>query len=269
MSITTNNSPHLLQALLLDDEEDACANLKSVLERYWSHSIDISGIATSTTAAEQMIKQMPPDVVFIDIEMPGENAFQFLERISPFTFEIIFVTAYDEYALRALKLNAVDYILKPISLEELEQAIKKLEEKIALKQLASQILPQNNFAPLSEQILQKANPDRIVLKSKTELQVVHFKDIHFIEANGSYAHFHFDINGKPEVMIMSRPLVDYEEVLPPELFYRIHKSYLINCNHVKNVNKTEQYTVSMSNKVELPLSRRRYIGLIEHLKLLK
>lgn len=255
-----------LQALLLDDEEDACKNLLKILQRDWEGKINVLGIAMSTEEAEEIMSEVIPDVIFIDIEMPGENAFQFLERIQPFEFEIIFVTAYDEYALRALKLNAVDYILKPISLGELAVAIQKLEEKIAFKLFSKRMMPENNFSALNAQILQKTTPDRIVLKSKTEFNIVYFKDILYVEANGSYAHFYFLQQDKIKSIMMSRPLVSYEDLLPLDIFYRIHKSYLINCHHVKRVNKNENYSVEMKNQTVLPLSRRRHAGLIAFLK---
>jgi two-component system LytT family response regulator len=191
--------------MLIDDEIDACKNLSALLQLYWADKINIFGIAQSTSDAERMMGQMQPDVIFIDIEMPGENAFQFLERISPVDFEIIFVTAYDEYALRALKLNAIDYILKPISLEELEGAIKKLEEKILYKEVAKNYFLSENFATLNSQLNGKTdNIHSIVLKNLTRTHVVNFDDVLYLEAQGNYVNFNFRI-GEEYISTMSFP----------------------------------------------------------------
>lgn len=255
-----------LQALLLDDEIDACKNLQSFLNRYWKDKIEIYGYALNTSDAEKLLEQVQPDVVFIDIEMPEENAFQFLERIQPFSFEIIFVTAYDEYALRALKLNAVDYILKPISIEELETAIHKLEEKIMLKQFAAKVDYPDNYSDLSHQMLQKAKQDKILLKNKTGMAMINFSDILYLEAEGSYTTFYFKEGETIKSLVMSNSILDYEELLPDDTFYRIHKSYLVNCRQISKVLKQDHNLVVMNNLTELPLSRRRYLGLVEFLK---
>lgn len=258
-----------LQALLLDDEIDACKNLQSFLNRYWKDKIEIYGYALNTLEAEKLLAQVQPDVVFIDIEMPGENAFQFLDRIQPLSFEIIFVTAYDEYALRALKLNAVDYILKPISIEELETAIHKLEEKIILKQFAAKVENQNNFSDLRQQMMEKTKHNKILLKNKTGMVVINFSDILYLEAEGSYTTFYFKEGDTIKSLVMSNSIVDYEELLPVETFFRIHKSYLVNCKQINRVLKQDQNLVVMNNLTELPLSRRRYLGLVEFLKALQ
>jgi two-component system, LytTR family, response regulator len=257
-----------LKAFLLDDEPEACRNLQSLLQQYWPNRIQVSGIANSTDVAEPLIQSLQPDVVFIDIEMPGENAFRFLQRISPFPFEIIFVTAYDEYALRAFKLNAIDYILKPISLEELETAIHKLEEKCWFKRenAAASIKAQSDYAELNQQIQNKEQVGKIVLRSKTEVHILQFSDIYYLEADGSYCRFYFNDHGKTSSLLMSRSISEYEELMPEDVFYRIHKSYLINCKHIAQIRKDEQYTIEMMQGAALPLSRRRHAGLLDFLE---
>src|SRR5690242_15259365 len=119
-----------LQVLIVDDEKKACTNLKNILLEFVDPGIVIAGIANSTAEAESLIADTTPDAIFLDIEMPTENAFHFLDRISPVNFEVIFVTAYEEYAVRAFRLNAVDYILKPISIAELKKAVQRLKDRI-------------------------------------------------------------------------------------------------------------------------------------------
>lgn len=255
-----------IRALILDDEIEACRNLEILLSRYWSNSIEIVGIAQSTEDAEKIIHKMKPEVLFIDIEMPRENAFHFLERIDRTSFEIIFVTAYDEYALRALKLNAIDYILKPISLDEVEEAIKKLKEKVLMRQMTLGMIPVNNISNLAEQFTNKKPIENLVLRTKTELLLLDFKEIIYIEAIGSYTNFHFVKDGNLGQMVMSHPLTEYEELLPSSMFFRIHKTFLINTIYVKKIIKEEQHQLEMSFDILLPISRRRHQSFIEFLK---
>ncbi len=105
----------IIKVLIVDDEKKACSNLRSILSEFVDVKINVAGIAHSGVEAGRLVSEVSPDAIFLDIEMPNENAFEFLARISPFNFEVIFVTAYDEYAVRAFRLNAIDYILKPIS----------------------------------------------------------------------------------------------------------------------------------------------------------
>lgn len=250
-----------IHALIVDDEVDACRNIEALLKQYWANSIEILGMANNTEQAEKMMTQVLPDVLFIDIEMPGENAFQFLTRLGNVPFEIIFVTAYDEYALRALKLNALDYILKPISIEELGLAIRKLEDKLAHKRNDHKTLAQ-----FLNQISKKVNNKSIVLRSKFELMIVDFDDISHIEAESSYARFYFkDSEEGFRSMLLSHPLAYYEELMPLDLFCRVHKSFLVNTRHIKKIIKGDNAFVELKNASIIPLSRRRYQILLDFL----
>jgi two-component system LytT family response regulator len=259
-------STTLFKALILDDEPEACRNMQSILASYWSQTIELCGYALNTTDAELLIQEHVPDVLFIDIEMPGENAFQFLQRIAPFPFEVIFVTAYDDYALKALKLNAVDYILKPISLEELEEAITKLRVKLEAKYREEKPQGSPNYTELEHQVLNDMHIDKIVLKSRNEIFIVQFADISYIKAEGSYAHFHFTDHKQNKNVMMSYPLVDYEDLLPRDIFFRTHKSYLVNCRYIDHIIKGENCSISLKDGTLLPLSRRRAPGLMDFLE---
>lgn len=177
-------------------------------------------------------------------------------------FEVVFVTAYDEYAIRAFKMNAVDYILKPISIPELKEAMKKLKEKIQIRSVFRDI----DYDGLLQQVTSKAKGHKITLKDNNVVEVVDFKDIFFIEAQGSYFKVVFVKDHMAREIVMCGSLTDYEELLPPELFFRIHKSYIINCLHVKNIIKDEHSQVVIKDNFTLPVSRRRYAPLIEYLK---
>lgn len=253
-----------LNVILVDDEKNACVNLKNLLLEYVEPDINIAGIAYSTAEAEQLITSLAPDAVFLDIEMPNENAFAFLERIAPVIFEVIFVTAYDEYAIKAFKLNAIDYILKPISIPELMHAVDKLKEKIRY----TRFMAKNNisYAEIANQVNNKIKQTRITLKGINGIEVVDFKDICFIEAQSSYSRIQFIKNNSVKEITMSSPLSDYEELLPNDSFYRIHRSYLLNCSHIKKIVNDGLYQVTIRDNIKLPVGRRRFAPLLEFLK---
>lgn len=253
-----------LNVLIVDDEKDACENLKFILSEYIEEPINVLGVANNTQQAEELIANLHPDAIFLDIEMPNENAFQFLERISPVNFEIVFVTAYDEYAIKAFKLNAVDYILKPISIAELGNAVKRLEERVSYKKMFQH--SNDTFSDIGKQLNNKSKAIKITLKETNTIEVVEFKHILFLEAQGSYSRILFLKNDVSKEKIMSVSLSDYEELLPSDLFYRIHKSYLINRLHVNNIIRDDIGQVVINNEYTLPVSRRRLATLIEFLK---
>ncbi len=252
-----------ISILIVDDEKRACNNLKTLLNEYAELGIQIAGVANSTSEADQLIKTLSPDAVFLDIDMPNENAFHFLERIKPFEFEVVFVTAYDEYAVKAFRLNAVDYILKPISIAELRSAVQKLKEKIKYKQSNT---ANTSFIDIASQIGKKVKQNKIILRENQSTEMIDFRDIYYIEAQSSYCKLLFRKDNHDRESVMSSPLSDYEELLPPNLFYRIHKSYLINCAHVKKMLKDDAHYVVIKDEYTLPVSRRRYPPLVEFLR---
>ncbi|MBC7554282.1 MAG: response regulator transcription factor [Taibaiella sp.] len=260
----TNHEPQL-SVLLVDDEIEACRNLKSILLEFVDPDIKILGVAHNTAEAEKQLNIHNPDAVFLDIEMPNENAFQFLERVAPINFEVVFVTAYDEYAVRAFKLNAVDYILKPISITELANAVTKLKERIKYKSLLN--TNTNDFTNVSKQITHKSKLNRITLKgNNNNVELVAFTDILYVEACGKYSKVFFLRHDVLAEILTSYAISDYEELLPSALFYRIHKSFLINCNLIKQIHKDDTTSIVMHHSVTIPVSRRRFSSLLEFLQ---
>jgi two-component system LytT family response regulator len=253
-----------LSILIVDDEKKACLNLKSMLKEYVEMQVFVVGIAHNTRDAELQIVQHKPDAVFLDIDMPKENAFHFLNRISPVNFDIVFVTAFDEYALKAFKANAVDYILKPISILELKNAITKLRDR---REYRKKINLGNNYDELSTQMQNRGPIRKIILKSSNCTEIVEFRHIYYVEAQSSYSKVVFLKGEEIKEMIMSNPLSEYEELFPVEWFFRAHRSYLLNCIHIKNLNsEDENYFVNLSRNFKIPVSRRRYQTLLEFLK---
>lgn len=253
-----------LTAIIVDDEQDACRNLAHILLDYIMPGICIAGMAHDTGVAEQLIKKHSPDVVFLDIAMPQENAFAFLERIQPVSFEIIFITAYDEYAVRAFRLNAIDYILKPIDIAELDAAVRRVKDRLQYRDFMRKNALSYAVPPLS--VSNMVKPGKITLRDNGSIEIVGFNDIVFIEAKGSYSTICFMKNGKEKRMVMSRSVSEFEDLLPQTLFYRIHKSFLVNCRHIKSVLKGDQFFVQVNEQVKLPVGRRRYSSLVAFLK---
>src|SRR4051812_17864958 len=207
-----------INVILVDDEQEACINLQNILQTYVDEPINIMAVAYNTRDAEQLVRNLQPDALFLDIEMPNENSFQFLSRISPFHFEVIFVTAYDEYAIKAFKLNAIDYILKPVSISELRTAIERLRLRLREKKILSGLF---SYPELSELVYNRSDHLRIVLKNGNEVEVVEFKDIYFLEAQASYCRIVFLKNKEVKELTMSYPLSEYEDLLPADAFFRI------------------------------------------------
>ncbi len=253
-----------VNVLIVDDEKRACTNLKNILIEYVYNRVNIAGIANSTAEAEEQISALRPDAIFLDINMPDENAFQFLQRMKPFTFEVVFVTAYDQHAVKAFRLNAIDYILKPIDIDEIKGAVEKLGQRVNLKRMISE--DNISYSDLLNHITNKAKNHKITLKSINHSEVIDFDDIFFIEAQSSYSRVIFLKNGVVKEMVVSNPLSDYEELLPASLYYRIHRSYLVNCAHVTNLVNDEACNVVLKSEFTLPVSRRRILALRKFLR---
>ncbi|MGC4058835.1 MAG: LytTR family DNA-binding domain-containing protein [Chitinophagaceae bacterium] len=243
-----------LSALIIDDEPDACLNLNILLHKYCGDKVTDIYQTTSTTEAEQLLKEKRPQVVFLDIEMPAENGFQFLERIGyRKDFYTVFVTAYDEYAIRAIKINALDYILKPVCEDELTTAVDKVWD------LVNKIYEEPGLQELPLPSLEQ-EPKSIVLKSRSESVYLDFTDIISIEAVGSYCRFFYYQDKRVKKFLASHGLQYYQDLLPDH-FFRTHKSYLINLKHFSGLVVAGSFELTMDDGSVVPLSRRRHAQL--------
>lgn len=244
----------MIKAIIIDDEERGIDVLFEMLSRYCP-DVNICSTAFDIVTGTEMIRQYQPDVVFLDIEMPGKNGFELLEQFGDIDFEIIFVTAYNEYAIRALRFSALDYLLKPVNIDELQGAVQRLKDK---QQYTAR---QDRLRHLKETVAE-SNPFRkIVLSTATGYYFVNIGDIIYCEADKSYTHIFLESKVK---YTASKSLREFDELLKNHSFFRIHKSYLVNMNKVAMVNKDLQ--VIMSNKTELPLSFRKKTDFFNLLK---
>jgi len=237
-----------IKALIVDDEERGIVALKQLIEKY-CEDIVVEGTAMNVADAEKLIIKTQPDVVFLDIEMPGGNGFQLLEKFEEISFDIIFVTAYHEYALKAIKFAALDYLLKPVKIAELQTAVARLKKKHA------DGMNDKEKYSFFKNMVNDPNPfKKIILSTMDGYFPIRFEEVIYCKADDSYTHFYLSGN---KHYVVSRNLKEFEEMLTPYHFYRIHKSYLVNLNHIERISKADGATVIMSNQDELPVSIRK------------
>lgn len=244
-----------ISALIVDDEKNGRQNLSGLLQKYCPQ-IEISAEAASVEQAVAAIRMFQPQLVFLDIEMPGGNGFQLLEHFRDFSFEVIFVTAYDNYMLKAIRFSASDYILKPINLNELIAAIEKVSQRIHEKTENERIrqLYQNTLHPV--------NP-KIGLPTGDRVEFIEVKSIIRCQGESNYTHFYFT-DRKP--LLVAKTLIEFEELLADYQFIRVHKTHLVNLNHVISFTKNDSGILFLSNGDSVSISRRRREFTINRLK---
>jgi two-component system, LytTR family, response regulator len=238
-----------MQAILVDDEPDGIRTLQKMLELHCPH-VTIAATCNSAAMAKQKIVQLGPDVVFLDIQMPGKSGLDLLTEIYEKNFEVIFVTAHNEYMLQALQYSAADYLLKPVDEDRLIEAVQRVEKRLDTGK------KEEHTKALLHNLGKAGSPAemRLCLPTLKGFMVLKLDEIIYCEAERSYTIFHLD--GKKTVTV-SRPLIDYDSLLKDTSFLRIHKSFLINLHHVKEYQKGEGGMVILSDNTEIEVSRRR------------
>jgi two-component system LytT family response regulator len=236
-----------IKAIIIDDEPGNVQNLQSMLSAYCP---DVSVLATANSASSgiEVITRCEPDLVFLDIEMPRENGFEMLEKLPSINFEVIFVTAYNQYAIKAIRFCALDYLLKPISIAELTASVERVKLKLAQRQA-------NERLQLFMQHLQQPGKQRkIALPAADEVQFVEIDQIIYCQGENNYTFF-FLADGKK--ILVTRTLKEYEELLAEYGYVRVHRSYLINLRYVKAYVKKEGGYLLMSNDAKISISRSK------------
>jgi two-component system LytT family response regulator len=245
-----NQRTMLLRAVIIDDEQRGINSLKILLERF-SDEIKIVAESTNAFTGIDLIENYAPDVVFLDINMPGMNGFELLERLRWRNFQLIFITAHGEHALKALKSNALDYILKPMGAEDLRFAIDKVKSRIPLSG-HSDIWKeyQSLFSKYSVSM-----PKKIAVNSKSGLEHIDLRDIVHLESKNN--HTWINLTG-PGVIVTSTTLRDFDRILctAGSNFMRVHHSYIINLDQVVRYIKQNE-NIIMTNDVEIPLAKSK------------
>lgn len=238
----------MIRAIIIEDETLSQEMLTLLLQRHKA-DVEIIDTCSNPTNGIESIAKHQPELVFLDIQMPKMNGFDMLKKISNINFEVIFTTAFDQYAIDAIRTSALDYLLKPIDDEDLTAAIEKCKERMVEKKTKRQ------FENLFNNLTNKNPLDKtLALSASDGISFVKMSDILRVEANGRYAKFYL-LN--KETILVSKTLGDFEDILSANQFFRIHDSSIINLNHVKKYIRGDGGTVLLSDNTEHDVARRR------------
>lgn len=247
-----------IRTIIVDDEELARKNLAFMLNEYCPH-VEVVGEASNVKAAKQLLDDEDVDLLLLDIEMPNGSGFDLLEQHQgDFHFKIIFITAYHEYALKAFKFSALDYLLKPINSEELIQAISKVNP-------GKDFEPKVQIDHLIENITKKGNVmDKLALPSMEGLQFVSLDEIIYCESQDNYTQFFLTTGQR---VMVSKTIKYFEELLDETRFFRVHRSHIINLKYIDKYVKGEGGYIVMKQGNRIPVSRRKkeaFLQLFQH-----
>lgn len=245
----------MIRCIIVDDELKSRESLKILLTDFVTQ-VDVCALCADVTTAIEAIAAHKPDVVFLDIQLQRETGFDLLTKIKEITFEVIFTTAYSEYAIKAFRFSAIDYLLKPIDIEELKKAVGKVEKRV-----------NNSISGRLEQLMQNLKTTntqqaKLALPTLDGLFFVKVNEILYCEASSNYTNI-YTLDGKKYVV--SRTLKEYEEMLDGYNFFRIHHAYLINVSLIKSYTKGEGGYVVMQNDTSLDVSKRKKEAFLSHI----
>lgn len=242
----------MIRTILIDDEPSAISVLSTLLHNYCRDDIELIGTTNDPEDGKLLIEQLHPDLVFLDIEMPGMTGVDLVRSFNAPTFRVVFVTAYDANAVEAFRVSAIDYLLKPIGSEDVIKVVQKIKSDVRneLGKLSAQLQNLdkllNNHSDSSDQKIGIAMADKIVF--------INFSNIIYCEASGPYTHVYLIDQQK---LVSSKALGEFEAQLSGNKFFRIHHHYLINLNQVKEFQRHDGGYVIMENNKGLEVSQRR------------
>lgn len=235
----------MIKVIIIDDEKHAIITLEHLLGKF--KDVEVLASIQESSAAKEIIEQNNPDLLLLDIEMPVLNGFELLEQFEELNFKVIFTTAYDQYAIKALKINALDYLLKPIDSTELRTALDKY--------LTDQIFTSTEQIAQLNKFKNTQMAETLALSTQRGLVFIKIKDVMYFEADGSYTHV---MMNSGESHLVSKSLSNFEEVLlDNEVFFRSHKSNLVNLNYIKKYIRGEGGELIMQNDKSIILSRTK------------
>jgi len=238
----------MLKAVIIEDEKRSRETLTGLVKLY-CNQVDLVGEADGVHTGLKLIRDKDPDLVFLDIQMPDGSGFKLLEMLGDVRFDVIFTTAYDQFAIKAFKYSALDYLLKPIYPDDLIEAVDKANKKKEKMNLKP------NIDTLLDNIKKSENePPKIVLSTSDKINIVKVNEIIRCESDNYYTLYHFT-NG--EKLLVSKTLKENEEMLAEYNFIRPHKSHLVNAAHIKGFLKSDGGYIIMSDESKIPVSRRK------------
>lgn len=244
----------MIKAVIVDDEPKAIQSLSWELNHF-SEEIEVINTFTSPEHALEYLNNNTPDCLFLDIQMPTMDGFQFLEKLSNKNFPVVITTAYNEFAIKALKHEAIDYLLKPIDSDDLEETLKKIKKFNSKNFNSSKI--EEALSIFNSKYQQK----KITINTDGKLIFLNIDDILFVESDGNYSTI---VTNDGQKILITKKLKEVNDILPEHYFFRIHNSYIINLNKIKEFMKSEGYVVLESNH-KIPVARQRKSDFLEKL----
>ena len=242
-----------IRVIIVDDEINGRENLRAVLQTYCPE-VEIVGEADSAMSAIELIQELKPSLIFLDIEMPGGDGFKVLEFFKRPSFQVVFVTAYDQYAIKAIRFSALDYILKPIDIMLVKAAIDRHQQAKEEDTRLQQFLDNKQLPNASK---------RIALPLADKIHYVEVQDIISCKGEASYSTI-YTTEGKK--YLVSKPLIEYEDILADYGFLRTHKSHIVNRSHISTFIKSDGGYLLMSDGSNIPVSRRKKEAVLLELK---
>ncbi len=247
----------ILKAVIIEDEKHSRETLKSMLEEFCKE-VQVIAMASSVEEAVKVLSIYSPDIVFLDIELQSGVGFDVLNQIKDPNFEVVFTTAFEKYAIKAIKFSSLDYLLKPIDLDELQQAVEKARNRMDTNVYREQL------DTLMQSISRgKVRPEKICLATTAGMEFIALDDIVACKADGSYTCFMLH---DESMLLVSKHLKEYEMLLSEHNFMRVHNSFLINLKKVKKYVKSDGGHLIMSNDMQVNISPRKRDDLIEAMK---
>lgn len=238
----------MISTIIIDDEADGREALKMAIKRYCPQIV-IQQVCETPEQGLEAIRSLAPDLVFLDVQMPQMSGFDLLKLISPFNFEVIFVTAHDRYAIKAIRFSALDYLLKPVDIDDLRFALQKVKERLVKKNTYHQ------YQSVLYNLQHKAGKiERLAVPTQEGIEFFNTTDIIFCKAEGSYTHL---ILTQKRSQLVTRNLKDFESLLLETGFCRVHHTYLINMRHIQKYVRGEGGYVIMTDNHHVDISRRK------------
>jgi two-component system LytT family response regulator len=241
----------MLKVIIIDDEPD-CVRLLARELALHCPNVQVAGQTSSSEEGLRLIGVLQPDVVFLDIEMPRLNGFQLLERVGTLSFQLIFVTAYNEFAVKAFRFSALDYLLKPVDSTELREAVAKAER--------NQRVDKSQLDLLRTQLTTRSLADKIAVPYQNGVMFLPVKEVLYCEADSNYTRV---IATQNRQFLLTRTLREVQEVLEEQGFVRVHRQYLINRDQIKLLVKGEGSYLVMTNEVSIPVARNQKEKLLQ------
>lgn len=245
-----------IKTLIVDDEVNNRENLHALLNEYCK-DVEVVGLADSVDSAYKIIKSQKPDLVFLDIKMPKKDGFKLLESLNEINFEVIIVTAYNQYAIQAIKFCAIDYLLKPIDIIELNNAVDLVSRRMDQKK------ENEGLKQLINHLNNKKRSTKIGLASQEKVDFVETNQIIRCEADNNYTHIFIDNQKK---MTISKTLKEFEELLSDYGFIRLHQSHLVNSAYIQSYYKNDGGYIKLNDGTTIPISRTKKNEIIALIK---